>query len=111
MFRIGETFLSGRTGVTWLGSDPTRWMVYNNPVGRSGWPPAYSAFIIAIPFDYSSLTFVAWRIRASDGYWSITVNDQEVFTGIRNRFPARLYDDNHAVHSIGGERDSEDVTA
>ena len=94
-FRIGRNGNEGR--IQWYRA--TEWVPYMK-TPSSGW--VYESLDPGmIPFDSTTWSFVAWKIRASDGLWSITVNESEVFRGVKIAVHPKTYDDEwHHIGSI-----------
>jgi hypothetical protein len=96
-FRIGRNFASepGRiqfwsgSGSEWFGTVklPSSDWIYGG-VGPG-----------TIPLNSPSWVFVAWRIRSSDGFWSITVDDNEVYSGVTSKLPEMTFD--NEWHHVG----------
>jgi len=94
-FRIGRNGNEGR--IQWYRA--TEWVPYMK-TPSSEW--VYESLDPGmIPFDSTTWSFVAWKIRASDGLWSITVNESEVFRGVKIAVHPKTYDDEwHHIGSI-----------
>jgi hypothetical protein len=104
IFRMGENADLGRiqwyrAGETHATASPGAWMpLMQTP--PSGWVSEILDPNIT-PFD-STWSFMVWKIRASDGLWSITVNEDEVFRGVKIAVHPQTYDDPwHHIASTG----------